>query len=97
MHAHARHYKARKKYAPKERKKRRCVQLSKVTESKMSKCDDEKSDLSDDLEDEILTMKMKLSVLSLRLDEVAAMQIHIEEWLYTLHRDDIMSSILLLH
>ena len=63
----------------------------------MSKCDDEKSDLSDDLEDEILTMKMKLSVLSLRLDEVAAMQIHIEEWLYTLHRDDIMSSILLLH
>ena len=63
----------------------------------MSKCDDEKSDLSDDLEDEILTMKMKLSVLSLRLDEVAAMQIHIEEWLYTLHRDDIMSSNLLLH
>ena len=32
-----------------------------------------------------------------KLDGDAAMEIHVEEWLSTLHRDDIMSLTLLLH
>ena len=63
-------FKARNSMAPKGSKKKRSIQLSKARESKRRKSDDEESNLSDDLDDEIPTfmtrMKMKLTTLQWR-------------------------------
>ena len=91
----ARMFKARKSMAPKESKRKRSIQLSKARESKRRKSDDEESNLSDDLDDEIPTFSDynsdeddTFNAAIEKLDEDAAMEIHVEEWLSTLHRDD---------
>ena len=85
---------------PKGSKRSRNVQLSKARERKQSKCDDEGSDLEEEVptfsdydsdEDETFDPAVE------ELDEDAAMQVHVEEWLSTLDRDDVMSLTLLLH
>ena len=79
--------KARKRMPPKGSKRRRNVQLSKARESKKSKCDDEGSEEEvptctfshyDSDEDETFDPAVE------ELDEDAAMQVHVEEWLSTL-------------
>ena len=79
---------------PKGSKRSRNVQLSKARERKQSKCDDEGSDLEEEVptfsdydsdEDETFDPAVE------ELDEDAVMQVHVEEWLSTLDRDDVMS------
>ena len=82
--------------APKGSKRKRSIQLSKARESKRRKSDNEESNLSEDLDDEIPTFSdydsdkdKTFNPAMEKLDEDAAMEIHVEEWLSTLHRDDI--------
>ena len=89
---------------PKGIKRERAVQLSKARESKRSKLADGEGSSRDGLEEEIPTFSdydsaedETFSPSTEELDEDAAMKLHVEDWLNSLHRDDIMTFTLLLH